>query len=208
MPLVRKPTGQSPAPASDSASVFGKLVSGSTDERWAAARAAVDMPGAVTVLAAALRNEGDSRVREAMFSSLARIGTPEAADLVIAFLRSDSANLRAGALDALRIMIASMPALLPRLLGDRDVDMRILSCELARALPSPEATTLLCTLLSNETEVNVCAAAIDVLTEVGGPAALPVLAACAQKFADNPFLVFAIRTATDRITSQHSSSRA
>ena len=46
MPLVRKPTGQSPPPASDAASVLGNLVSGSADERWAAARAAADVPGA------------------------------------------------------------------------------------------------------------------------------------------------------------------
>jgi len=208
MPLVRKPTGQSPAPASDAASVLGNLVTGDTDARWAAARAAAELPGAVIALAAALRNEGNSRVREAMFTSLARIGTSESADLLISFLRSDSANLRAGALDALRIMVGNMRGLLARLLGDRDVDMRILSCELARALPGPEATTALCTLLSNEPEVNVCAAAIDVLAEVGDPQALPVLAACAQRFRDAPFLGFAIRTATDRINSQHPSPRA
>ena len=208
MPLVRKPTGQSPAPAPDASSVLGNLVSGSADARWAAARAAADVPGAVMALAAALRNENDSRVREAMFTSLARIGTSESADLLISFLRSDNANLRAGALDALRIMVAGMRELLPRLLGDRDVDIRILSCELARALPGPEATTLLCTLISDEPEANVCAAAIDVLAEVGSTAALPALAACAQKFRDFPFLGFAIKTATDRINSQHPASRA
>jgi HEAT repeat protein len=208
MPLVRKPTGQSPAPASDASAVLGNLVRGDADERWAAARAAADVPGAVMPLAAALRHEGDSRVREAMFTSLARIGTSESADLLISFLRSEGANLRAGALDALRIMIGGMRELVPRLLGDDDVDIRILSCELARVLPDPEATTVLCTLLAVEHEVNVCAAAIDVLAEMGGPAALPALAACAQRFRDSPFLGFAIRTATDRIHSQHPSPRA
>jgi HEAT repeat protein len=212
MPLVRKPTGKAPAPASasapDAASVLGNLVSGGADERWAAARASAAVPGAVAALATALRKETDARVREAIFTSLARIGTSESADLLISFLRSDSANLRAGALDALSIMTSGMPDLLPKLLGDRDVDMRILSCELVRTLPGPEATTLLCTLLAGEQEPNVCAAAIDVLAEVGGPAALPALAACAQKFRDSPFLGFAIKTATDRINSQHPASRA
>ena len=207
MPLVRKPTGQ-PGPASDPTHVLGNLVSGTTDERWAAARAAADLPGAVSAIAAALRNEGDSRVREAMFTSLARIGTSESADLLISFLRSDSANLRAGALDALRLMVGGMRELLPRLLGDRDVDIRILSCELARSLPGPDAAALLSALLTGEPEVNVCAAAIDVLAEVGGPAALPALEACAQRFRDSPFLGFAIKTATDRITSQQPPSRA
>ena len=49
----------------------------------------------------------------------------------------------------------------------------------------PGGHALLCALLSSETEANVCAAAIDVLAEVGGPEALPVLAACAERFRDN-----------------------
>ncbi len=208
MPLVRKPTGQPPGPAADATHVLGNLVSGDTNERWAAARAAADLPGTASALAAALRNESDSRVREAMFTSLARIGTSESADQLISFLRSDNANLRAGALDALRIMIGGMRELLPRLLGDPDVDIRILSCELARTLQGPEAATLLSTLLAGEPDVNVCAAAIDVLAEVGGPAALPALAACSQRFRDSPFLGFAIRIATDRIHSQQPTPRA
>ena len=102
-----------------------------------------------------------------------------------------------------------MRELLPRLLGDRDVDIRILSCELARSLPElrgHDACSARC--WPANTEANVCAAAIDVLAEVGGPAALPTLAACAQRFRGSPFLAFAIKTATDRINSQHPPSRA
>ena len=208
MPLVRKPGGPPPQPVPDAHSVLANLVSENADERWAAARAAAEVPGSVMPLAAALRNENDSRVREAMFTSLARIGSPEAADQLILLLRTDSANLRAGALDALRLIAGAMRELVPRLFHDSDVDIRILSCELARMLPGPEATTLLCSLLAGEREANVCAAAIDVLAEVGGPAALPALAACAQRFHDSPFLGFAIKTATDRICSQHPASRA
>lgn len=207
MPLVRKPTGQSSPAAPDAAAVLRGLASGSADERWAAARAAADVTDAATALATALRIEGEPRVREAMFTSLARIRTPESADHVIALLRSESANLRTGALDALRIMIGAMPDLIPRLLSDQDADIRILSCELARALPSPEATSMLCALLDREQEINVCAAAIDVLAEVGGPAALPALAGCAQRFRDAPFLGFAVKIATDRITAQSASPR-
>ena len=208
MPLVRKPGGNPPSTATAAGAALGKRASVHADERWAAARAAADVPGSTTALAGALRHEGDPRVREAMFTSLALIGTRESADEVISFLRSDSANLRAGALDALRTMTGNMRELLPRLLGDRDADIRILSCELTRNLPGPDATTLLCSLLADEHEANVCAAAIDVLAEVGGPAALPTLAECAVRFRDSPFLTFAIRTATDRINSQHPPSRA
>src|SRR5262249_29444319 len=141
--------------------------SGSADERWAAARAAADIPSAVTALAAALPTETDPRVREAMFTSLVRIGTAQSMAEVIPLLRSNDAALRTGALDPLRSSVATMPAWLPRLLDDPDVDVRILSCELARGLPDDEATLLLCSLLAREEQINVCAAAIEVLAEVG-----------------------------------------
>ena len=202
MPLVRKPTDPSRTSTPDVSGVLKALESGNADERWAAARASADVPGSTGTLAVALRKESDARVREAMFTSLARIGTRESADEVLALLRSDNANLRTGALDALHIMIGAMRELLPRLLNDSDADVRILSCELARKLPSDEATSLLCSLLDREQEINVCAAAIDVLAEVGSPAALPALATCGQKFRTVPFLEFAIKVATDRISAQ------
>ena len=96
---------------------------------------------------------------------------------------------------------------LPRLLSDPDADIRILSSELARALPADEATTVLCALLAGEQDVNVCAAAVDVLAEVGNPAARPVLAQCAARFPQNAFLAFAVRVAIDRIGSDSERAR-
>jgi len=207
MPLVRKPTGDSAAPQPDSAEVQRLLASANPDERWAAARAAANVVGGVSAIAAALPTEHDQRVREAMFTSLARHDTTESADAIVGLLRSDSANLRTGALDALRIMVGARPGLLPRLLSDKDADVRILSCELARSLPDVEATRLLCVLLTAEQEINVCAAAIDVLAEVGSGEALDTLRECARRFGDSPFIAFAIKTVTARITSQSTPNR-
>ena len=100
-----------------------------------------------------------------------------------------------------------MREILPALLKDHDQDVRILSCELARSLPSDEATKLLCAVLADEQQINVCGAAVEVLTEVGSPAALPFLAACAQRFRGAPFLGFAIGIATERIKAQSASPR-
>jgi HEAT repeat protein len=97
-------------------------------------------------------------------------------------------------------MARAAPELLPRLLNDKDADVRILSCELARSLPSAEATGLLCKLLAAEREINVCAAAVDVLAEVGSSDALAGLHECAARFGDSPFIAFAIKIVTDRIT--------
>ncbi|MFZ3326051.1 MAG: hypothetical protein WA231_09235 [Methylocella sp.] len=46
---------------------------------------------------------------------------------------------------------------------------------------------------------NVCAAAVDVLAEIGDVQALPTLWRCAARFPNDPFLAFAIKVAADRL---------
>ena len=84
--------------------------------------------------------------------------------------------------------------------GDGDSDVRLLATELARNMKASEATRLLCDLIEREQHPNVCAAAIDVLTEVGTPEAIPALENCAARFADTPFLPFAVSVAIARIS--------
>lgn len=201
MPLVRKPAQPAGHVKPSAAEVLTGLGSANPDERWAAARAAAGLPDAAVALAAALPQETDYRVREAMFTSLARIGTRDSIAGMLPMLRSNDAALRTGALDALRSSVIATHELLPQLLSDPDADVRILSCELARGLPSEEATRSLCALLAREAEINVCAAAVEVLAEVGNQMALPTLEQCAQRFSQVPFLTFAIQLATDRITA-------
>lgn len=164
-------------------------------------RAAAERPDGLTLLAAALGRESDPRVREAIFTGLARLASPESAAVVVPHLRSDDANLRTGAIDALRAMPQACQPHLPALLADSDADVRLLSCELARGLPDEEANRLLCDLLERETEKNVCAAAIEVLAEIGRPEALPSLARCGTRFSGDPFITFSLKVATERIVS-------
>ncbi|HSS84725.1 MAG TPA: HEAT repeat domain-containing protein [Reyranella sp.] len=201
MPLVRKPS--SPAPPTPPASLTG----GTSDERWTAARLAAEEPNGVTLLSGALSKENDPRVREAIFTSLARIATAESAAAVVPYMRSDDATLRAGAIDALRAMPGAAASHLPRLLADPDADVRLLSCELARDLPDEDANRLLCELLEAETEKNVCAAAVEVLAEIGRPEALPSLTRCATRFDGDPFIAFSVKVAIDRIVAPPSSQR-
>lgn len=195
MPLIRKPS-QPPAAASTN------LTTGSVDARWSAARALAGKPEGVVDLAAALAGEQDARVREAIFTSLARTATAEAVEAVAAYIRSPEVALRTGALDALRAMPRAALPKLAALLADPDPDVRLLSCEVARGLSTDEATALMASLLEVETEPNVCAAAVDVLAEIGGAEALPTLHSCAERFAAEPFLVFSIRVAIERIGAQ------
>jgi HEAT repeat protein len=206
MPLVRKTGDASPPAKQDARLVLQALTSPASEDRWTAARAAADLEGADEALSQALRTETDPRVREAMLTALARIGTPVAVESLLSMLRSDSAAQRTGALDALR-MLGSLDAIASKLFHDADPDVRILSCELTRSLPAAEANRLLCEMLAREQNVNVCAAAIDVLAEVGGPEALATLAGCAGRFRDAAFLLFAIGAVTDRITVKSASTR-
>jgi HEAT repeat protein len=207
MPLVRKTGGQPPGVAAALADVLEGLTSADESMRWNAAREAAQFPECAAPLAAALRTESAPRVREVMFTSLARLGTAASTAELLPLLRSDDASLRTGALDALRIVIRANEELLPPLLADADVDIRILSCELARSMQADKATSLLSAVLQREQDGNVCAAAVDVLAEVGTRDALPALAACAQRFPHSAFLVFAIRVTSDGISAQQPTNR-
>ncbi|TCK19775.1 HEAT repeat protein [Ancylobacter aquaticus] len=208
MPLVRKSTAAVDAPPADVEELKTALASSRPDERWQAARALIDMPGGIALLGAGLATEADIRVREVIFSGIARTATPEGAALLLQLLRSEDASLRSGALDALAAMPADMLAgRLPELLYDEDPDVRLLACELARGMPSEDATQLMADLLERESEPNVCAATMDVLAEIGGPQALPVLQRSAERFASSPFLAFAIEIAVKRIKTTLDSGR-
>ena len=202
MPLVRK--GGGPLPGAAAPAAAAQLRAETADERWAAARALSGQTEAIGARSAprCSRRKPDGRVREALLTGLARIGTPESAEAILPLIRSDDADVRTGALDALRLMPRALEAHLAGLLEDPDADVRLLACELARDLPSPVATQMLSDLLAREPEPNVCAAAVEVLAECGGPDALPVLSACAARFSDVPFLVFSLRVAGDRIRAQ------
>ena len=203
MPLIRKEFVGPTAPTeADLQQVTAALRGGTAQERWDAARSLGAQPAAAGMLGEALASERDWRVREAIFTSLARLANLESAEAVIPYLRSDDAVMRTGALDALRDMIPAVRPLLPALLEDPDPDIRLLCCDLVRELPAADATDLLCAVLERDTEPNVCAAAVEVLAEIGLPAALPALEKCGARFSDQSFLTFAIKIAGERIASQ------
>lgn len=196
MPLIRNTPDKTP-PIGEAEEA--DLRSSSADVRWAAARTAGDRPNSISALAQALARETDMRVREAIFTALARLASPESVDVVLPYLRSDDASLRNGAMDVLRAEPKSLRTRIADLLADPDDDVRLLSCELARAIDTPEAQALLLSLIETDPAPNVCAAAIEVLSEIGDAAARPVLARCAARFPDDPFLRFAVKAALDRL---------
>lgn len=203
MPLIRKtPTDVAATAPPDFEVASTGLRASDTDARKAAARALAGFPQAAAILGEAAVLEPDERVREAIFTSLARIGTDQSVAALLPHLHCDDSNRRTGAMDALKAMPGKLDGVLATLLRDPDADVRGLACDLARELPSAEATALLGVVLDTDPEINVCAAALDVIADIGSPGALPHLERCATRFAGQPFLEFAIRIARDRIGVQ------
>ena len=198
MPLVRG--GKSPASDPQRAPLRAALDSPDAESRWIAARALSGDVDAVPALAAALGREPVPRVREAIMTALMRVGNPASVEAMLPSLRSQDAGVRAAAIEALQAMPEAIAPFMAPLLSDGDSDVRLLATELTRNMDASEATRLLCDLIEHEQHPNVCAAAVDVLTEVGTPQVLPALEKCAARFAATPFLPFAISVAIARIS--------
>jgi HEAT repeat protein len=206
MPLIKRDAKGPPSPPAARpeglAAQVAALASSDAEARWSAARALGGHADAATALGTALRGEPEPRVREAITTALLRIGTAASVAELLPCLRSQDAGLRAAAIEALQALPEAVTPFVQALFADADSDVRILATELTRNMPAADATALLCGLITHETHPNVCAAAVEVLSEVGTPDALPVLRDCETRFADQPFLPFAITTAIARISGQ------
>jgi HEAT repeat protein len=176
------------------------LSSPDAQARWNAARALGGFDDAIPALAAALRAEQVLHVREAIMTAIMRVGGEASVAVLLPYIRSQDAGERGAAIEALQALPAAISPFIPLLFNDSDSDVRILATELVRNLPAADATRALCGLLEGEQHPNVCAAAIDVLAEVGTRDALPVLKVCSERFAGMPFVPFAASIAIARIS--------
>lgn len=199
MPLV-KGGSAIPSVRGDADPAGPRLDSPEVESRWAAARALAGRADAVPALATALGRETVPRVREAIVTALMRTGDTASVEAILPCLRSDDAGLRSAAIAALQALPVGVAPFMPALVNDPDSDVRLLATELVRNMPAGEAVALLCDLIEREPHPNVCAAAIDVLMEVGTPDAVPALQRCAARFAGTPFLRFAAATAIARLS--------
>ncbi len=197
MALVRKqPVAPAPAPAGDPrAALEGATAAG---RREAAHRLAGD-PDAVDPLADRLGREADRSVREAILLALGRIGTEAAAQRLFDLLGSEDVWLRNAAIETLSEMDAAVIGALDRTLSDRDSDRRIFAVNILVSLRHRAAVDYARRVLAEDDHVNVVAAAIDVLAEIGTPDMIPEIEAAAARFPDAPFLTYAARAASRRI---------
>ena len=183
----------------DLAGLLAQLGSGDAEQRRWAARDLAPHPEASAALGRQLLKEADSSVRQSLFTSLATHGGSSAVEALLPLLRSEDAELRNGAIEVL----ASLPeAVAPRvgaLLKDADPDVRIFTVNLLGELRHPQVRQWLLAALQQDAEVNVVAAAIEVLAEVGQPEDLPALTAVQKRFGGDAFIGFAAEMAAERV---------
>jgi HEAT repeat protein len=203
MPFIKREP-QASIPAAPAAPDFSAQIAALTDQdadrRWSAARALGGRAEAVAALASALQTEPTPRVREAIMTALMRVGDEASVRALLPYLRAQDAGQRAAAIEALQSLPDAIAPFMATLFRDQETDVRILAAELVRNMPAADATKLLCGLLASEQHPNVCAAAIDVLAEVGTRDAIPVLEMCGRRFAAAPFLPFAVSAAIAQIS--------
>lgn len=155
--------------------------------------------GAVTTLVGLIRDEQDSRVREAAFLELAAMNCDDAAQGVAELLSDADPARRNGALEALAAMPGPAVALLEPLGLSDDPDVRIFAVLLASELPAEETADWLIALAARDQDANVCSNVAEALGGTGRAEAVPVLEGIAARFPDEPFLAFAVETALQRL---------
>jgi len=166
--------------------------------RWAA-RDLAEFAEAAPALVERLEKETDPTVRQAIFTSLTLIGNQVAVEGLVRCLRSDDAALRNEAMEAIKNLPDAVSPIMAGLLADPDPDVRIFAVNILESMRHPEVEEWLIQVIRQDGHVNVCAAAADLLSEVGTEAALEPLEALKQRFPDEPYIAFAADLALKRI---------
>lgn len=154
---------------------------------------------AIAMLCSRAGIESDDSVLETILSMLMGCRDRATVEGLLPYLASTNPSLRNGVVDVLRVMPEAVGPHVEEVLGAPDPAVRIMGIGLLAGLPDPRVPGWLVEVIRQDDNLNVCAAAVDVLTEVGEPAAVPVLKQLLKRFPGVPFLEFAVRTAISHI---------
>ena len=157
------------------------------------------MPDAVPALCAHLATEQALSVRSIILTGLIVHKSAAVVLGLLPLLGSEDANLRNGAIEALQQMPDEVAPHVEAMLVDPDSDVRIFAVDVLAALPHPMVPEWLRRVVTLDPHVNVCAAALDALSEAGQPEVIPTLEKLADRFAELAFIQFAVDAAVRRI---------
>ena len=166
--------------------------------RWAARDLAVH-PSASAALLARLHRENEVSVREVILTALMKIADPAAITGLVTCLRSEDANLRNEAIEAMKTLPVEVAPIMQSLLVDQDPDVRIFAINILESLRHPDVEAWLIEVIAREPMVNVCGTAVDLLSEVGTSASKDALEGLKARFDAEPYIQFAAALALKRI---------
>ena len=197
---VADPQSEAGPPSTASAIEFAEeLRSGEPARRRRAVRELVRFPEGIPILCDHLERESAVSVRSVIMTALIQSRSGAAVEGLIRYLRSENTALRNEAIEALQEMPDEIAPYMEALLSDPESDVRIFAVNILSVLPNSRAPEWLQKVILEDEHVNVCAAAVDCLAEVGTPASIPALKELRLRFGDQPFMTFAIEAALKRI---------
>lgn len=188
-----------PEPKRSSGQIAIDLETADAAGRRQAARDIILCPEAATALVSRLKREEDVAVREIILNTLARLNDPLAVSGLVDCLRSEDAALRNEVIETLKKMGREVEPVLLSLLSDPDPDVRIFALNILDSERHPEVENWLIKVIEEDSNVNVCAAAVDLLCEVATEAAIEPLIRLKARFASEPYIQFAAGLALKRI---------
>lgn len=206
MPLIRReedatwPTQERRENARDREGLIEQLADERPVARRRAARELAGDDGAVDALCDALERETDEGCRHAQLTAMLMCAGQRVHERLLPLLRSEDAGLRNGAIEVLQDMPRLAGEYMDNLLADPDSDVRIFAVNILASLAHERVGEWLQQVLRNDDHVNVCAAAVDVLAEVGDADSLAALESVKDRFREEPFMRFAVETAERRIS--------
>ncbi len=166
--------------------------------RWAA-RDLAGNPDASAALLVRLQREHEVSVREVLLTALMRIADAASIAGLVTCLRSEDANLRNEAIEAMKSLPVAVGPIMRGLLVDSDPDVRIFAINVLESLRHPDVEVWLIEVIEKEPLVNVCGTAVDLLSEVGSSASRDALERLKARFAAEPYIQFAASLALKRI---------
>lgn len=176
-----------------------QLTAESASQRRIAATELAKFSNVSAALIQQLWRESEREVREAIFVTLTEIADEAALEGLICCLRSEDVQLRNDAIEAMQSMPTSVGPVMHKLLHDENPDIRIFAVNILESLKHPDVEAWLIEVITADTHINVCATAVDLLTEVGTQKAAAPLKQLLNKFPDEPFFHFAVELALKRI---------
>lgn len=187
--------------ARDCAGLVAELENADPKARRWAARDLTDCSDASAMLVNRLQRENDVSVREVILTALTALGDEIAVAGLVDCLRSEDAGLRNEAIEAMKQLPDEVALIMRALLADTSPDVRIFAVNILESLRHPEVESWLISVIEEDSQLNVCATAVDLLGEVGSAAAQAPLLRLKARYADEPYIQFAADLALQRIAA-------